>query len=181
MAKGKKDDIRERFRRFVDNLDEKTARHELVMAYMQMERCQRILEGKDVSPVTMMDNGLSSDLELFYMCKKRMEELEQAQRKGGPGLLKVHPAYDRDMFDRIDRDFKTVVRLALDELRKNGSLRFSENAVHWKSCQPLIDRYEREFERRKALISKKEFEKNLSKERSPYYLDEICLIFLNDF
>ena len=72
----KKKSMTQRFRSFIDGLDEQAVRHELLQAYLQMERCQRILEGKETSPVEMMDNGLSSDLELFYMCKKRMMELK---------------------------------------------------------------------------------------------------------
>ena len=40
-----------------------------------MEKCRKVLRGYDVEPVTMMDNGESSDLELFYQCKKTAEEL----------------------------------------------------------------------------------------------------------
>jgi hypothetical protein len=40
-----------------------------------MEKCKNVLKGYDVEPVEMMDNGDSSDLELFYRCKKAAEEL----------------------------------------------------------------------------------------------------------
>lgn len=165
--------MRERFRRFVDNLDEKTARRELVRAYMQMERCQRILEGDDVSPVTMMDNGLSSDLELFYMCKKRMEELkdqpEKCDRRKTSGMT------DYDMANRISTPLTDYVQRVLDDIKEKCSVRERAAAGARPSVQPLIDRYERE------LVRKKELERTRSKERSPYYLDEICLIFLNGF
>lgn len=56
---------------FVASLSEKEAREQLSLAYQQMELCMRVLNGeKGVDPVTMKDNGLSSDLELFYKCKK---------------------------------------------------------------------------------------------------------------
>ena len=56
---------------FVASLSEKEAREQLSLAYQQMELCMRVLNGeKGIDPVTMKDNGLSSDLELFYKCKK---------------------------------------------------------------------------------------------------------------
>ena len=70
---------KEKFRAFVNTLSEKEARKELVLAYLQMERCQQVLEGEDVKPVTMKENGLDSDLELFYMCKKKYLESVESQ------------------------------------------------------------------------------------------------------
>ena len=64
------------FRKFVDSLTEEQVREQLVLAYLQMEHCNRILHGADVSPVSMLDNGMSTDLELFYECKKVREELD---------------------------------------------------------------------------------------------------------
>ena len=56
---------------FVASLSEKEAREQLSLAYQQMERCLEALKGnKVVEPVAMRDNGLSSDLELFYKCKQ---------------------------------------------------------------------------------------------------------------
>lgn len=56
---------------FVASLSEKEAREQLSLAYQQMELCIEMLNGKQgVKPVIMKDNGLSSDLELFYHCKK---------------------------------------------------------------------------------------------------------------
>lgn len=56
---------------FIASLSEKEAREQLSLAYQQMELCMRVLDGeKGIDPVTMKDNGLSSDLELFYKCKK---------------------------------------------------------------------------------------------------------------
>lgn len=56
---------------FIASLSEKEAREQLSLAYQQMELCMRVLNGeKGIDPVTMKDNGLSSDLELFYKCKK---------------------------------------------------------------------------------------------------------------
>jgi len=62
---------------FVASLSEKEAREQLSLAYQQMERCMEVLNGKkDVEPVAMKDNGLSSDLELFYQCKKAADLLK---------------------------------------------------------------------------------------------------------
>lgn len=56
---------------FVASLSEKEAREQLSLAFQQMELCMEVLNGKKgVEPVVMKDNGLSSDLELFYKCKK---------------------------------------------------------------------------------------------------------------
>lgn len=62
---------------FIASLSEKEAREQLSLAYQQMELCMRVLNGeKGIDPVTMKDNGLSSDLELFYKCKKVADFLE---------------------------------------------------------------------------------------------------------
>lgn len=68
--------VNKTIRAFVAGLSEEDARRELTLAYMQMERCQDVLRGKDVEPLKMKDNGLSSDLELFYLCRKSAEELD---------------------------------------------------------------------------------------------------------
>lgn len=67
--------LRKRFTAFVNQLTPDQCREQLVLAYLQMEKCQNVLKGYDVEPVEMMDNGDSSDLELFYQCKKAAEEL----------------------------------------------------------------------------------------------------------
>ena len=67
--------LREKFSTFVNQLSPDQVREQLILSYLQMERCQQVLQGEDVEPVVMMDNGESSDLELFYRCKKAAEEL----------------------------------------------------------------------------------------------------------
>lgn len=67
--------LREKFSTFVNQLSPDQVREQLILSYLQMERCQQVLQGEDVEPVVMMDNGESSDLELFYRCKKVSEEL----------------------------------------------------------------------------------------------------------
>ena len=67
--------LREKFSTFVNQLSPDQVREQLILSYLQMERCQQVLRGEKVEPVAMMDNGLSSDLELFYLCKKVAEEL----------------------------------------------------------------------------------------------------------
>lgn len=56
---------------FVASLSEKEVREQLSLAYQQMELCLDVLNGKKgIKPIVMKDNGLSSDLELFYKCKE---------------------------------------------------------------------------------------------------------------
>lgn len=73
MSKTKK--LRKKFTAFASQLSPDECREQLVLAYLQMEKCLQVLRGEDVEPVSMMDNGESSDLELFYRCKKAAEEL----------------------------------------------------------------------------------------------------------
>ena len=73
MSKLKK--LKKRLTAFASQLTPDECREQLVLSYLQMERCQQVLRGEDVEPVTQMDNGESSDLELFYLCKKVREEL----------------------------------------------------------------------------------------------------------
>jgi len=72
---------RRALRRFVGSLTEREAREELYLAYLQMERCRQVLEGEDVRPVTMRENGLDSDLELYYACRRIREELDGVPRQ----------------------------------------------------------------------------------------------------
>lgn len=74
MGKNKK--LRKKLTEFVRSLTLNDVRGQLVLAYLQMEKCQQVLRGEDVEPVAMKDNGMSSDLELFYLCKKVREELD---------------------------------------------------------------------------------------------------------
>lgn len=72
---GRNKTLRKKINAFINQLTPDEIREQLVLAYMQMERCNQVLRGESVEPVPMMDNGLSSDLELFYSCKKTAEEL----------------------------------------------------------------------------------------------------------
>ena len=74
MANKKK--LRKKFTEFVNRMSDDEVRKQLVLAYLQMEKCQQVLRGENVEPVEMKDNGMSSDLELFYLCKKVREELD---------------------------------------------------------------------------------------------------------
>lgn len=69
-----RDEMKETIEKFVDSLTPEEIKEQLKLAYIQMERCKQVLNGADVEPVEMKDNGLSSDLELFYSCKKRAAE-----------------------------------------------------------------------------------------------------------
>lgn len=72
---GKIGKLRKKFTAFVNQLSPDQVREQLVLAYLQMEQSQRVLRGEDVEPLTMLDNGECSDLELFYRCKKAAMEL----------------------------------------------------------------------------------------------------------
>lgn len=72
---GKIGKLRKKFTAFVNQLSPDQVREQLVLAYLQMEQSQRVLQGEDVEPLTMLDNGECSDLELFYRCKKVADEL----------------------------------------------------------------------------------------------------------
>lgn len=68
--------IEDRIINYVCNLSEQEVRAQLFLCYCQMERCIRLLHGdKKVKPVEMTDNGLSTDLELFYTCKRVVDGL----------------------------------------------------------------------------------------------------------
>lgn len=63
--------IEDRLSNYVYDLSEQEVRRQLLLCYCQMERCISLLHGdKKVKPVEMDDNGLSTDLELFYTCKR---------------------------------------------------------------------------------------------------------------
>ena len=81
MAMGK--GLKKRFAGFVGRMSEQEVREQLVLAYLQMERCNMVLRGEHVEPVGMLDNGNSSDLELFYTCKKVREELDLLRHEHG--------------------------------------------------------------------------------------------------
>lgn len=82
---GKIGKLRKKFAAFVNQLSPDQVREQLILAYLQMEQCQRVLRGEDVEPVTMLDNGESSDLELFYQCKKAAEELSYLNKMAHDG------------------------------------------------------------------------------------------------
>ena len=72
----KKDEFKKKMRAFVSGLSEEEVRRQLYFAYLQMEKCRKVLKGDNVQPVDMLDNGESTDLELFYTCVKVRDELE---------------------------------------------------------------------------------------------------------
>jgi len=90
-------ELKKKFEKFVNAMTEEEVRKELVLAYLQMERCQQVLRGEDVKPVTMRDNGESSDLELFYRCKKCAEEL----------------AYLKNMASKSKKDITKLIKNAI--------------------------------------------------------------------
>lgn len=100
MSKNKK--LKKRFTAFVNQLSPDQVREQLVLAYLQMERCQQVLQGYAVKPVTMKDNGVSSDLELFYRCKKAAEELAYLNKMvHGGKKVRVIDIFDFETFLRF--------------------------------------------------------------------------------
>ena len=81
MSKTKK--LAKKFSAFVEQMTANECRKQLVLAYIQMEKCMQVLRGEDVKPVAMKDNGESSELELFYMWKKVAEELSTQEQENG--------------------------------------------------------------------------------------------------
>lgn len=69
------EELKEKITALVNQLSPDEVREHLVLAYLQMDRCQQVLKGCDVEPI-MIDNGGEIDLELFYRCKKVRKELE---------------------------------------------------------------------------------------------------------
>lgn len=107
MSKTKK--LKKKFAAFVSQLTPDECREQLVLAYLQMEKCLQVLRGEDVEPVAMMDNGESSDLELFYMCKKVREELDylnQAEKKSKGKSITIGVDVDCSEAIKHFKDFK---------------------------------------------------------------------------
>ena len=96
---GKIGKLRKKFTAFVNQLSPDQVREQLVLAYLQMEQTQRVLRGENVEPLTMLDNGESSDLELFYRCKKAAEEL----------------SYLNEMASKPDKSIKFGVEINVEE------------------------------------------------------------------
>lgn len=92
--------LREKFSTFVNQLSPDQVREQLILSYLQMERCQQVLQGEDVEPVVMMDNGESSDLELFYRCKKVSEELSYLN---GVISEKRHELFNKGIYDKKNK------------------------------------------------------------------------------
>jgi hypothetical protein len=101
--------LKKRFTAFVNQLTPDQVREQLILSYLQMETCKNALKDYDVEPVEMMDNGESSDLELFYMCKKVREELNYLnQKESKPQGKRITIGVDVDYSEAIKqiKDFK---------------------------------------------------------------------------
>lgn len=110
MSKFRK--IKKKLSQFVNQLTPDQVREQLVLAYLQMERCKQVLRGADVEPVAMLDNGECSDLELFYLCKKLREELDlNNQKEKKPKGESITIGVDVDCSDAIKhlKDFKKSI------------------------------------------------------------------------
>lgn len=110
MSKTKK--LGKKFLAFVNQLSPDECRKQLVLAYIQMEKCMQVLRGEDVKPVAMKDNGESSDLELFYMCKKVAEELSTQEQENGTISMTVGFACD-DAIEKCRRLRERLIRKSI--------------------------------------------------------------------
>jgi hypothetical protein len=109
--------LRKRFTAFVNQLTPDQCREQLVLAYLQMEKCKNVLKGYKVEPVEMMDNGDSSDLELFYRCKKAAAELGYLNKM-------VH---DGKKVGAIEFEVKVDTNLAILSLKDEEFRRVSDS------------------------------------------------------
>jgi hypothetical protein len=128
--------IKRKLRKFVSSLSEKDAREQLYLAYLQMERCRQLLDGEDVEPVTMIENGLDSDLELFYMIKKMMKERSDKVSKNDGLHFPKDVIADIERIERIAAAEKKLnkaadrfFRMAADEMQRVLSSGFSFEPV----------------------------------------------------
>lgn len=130
---GSKKKIRKKFTEFVNRMSDDEVRKQLVLAYLQMEKCQQVLRGEDVEPVAMKDNGESSDLELFYRCKKAAEEL----------------AY----LNKMVHDGKKVGTICFVAELPMMDLRFdtgNPNSVKWPFVETILAEYENEHAKKNS-------------------------------
>jgi hypothetical protein len=114
--------LRKKFAAFASQLTPDECREQLVLAYLQMERCSQVLRGEDVEPVSMKDNGESSDLELFYRCKKVSEELgylNQAEKKFKGKTITINVDVDYSEAIKRIKDFKKEIEKSQIEAKKH--------------------------------------------------------------
>lgn len=131
MSKIKK--LKKKFTAFASQLSPDECREQLALAYLQMEKCMQVLRGADVEPVSMMDNGESSDLELFYRCKKAAEEL----------------AY----LNKMVHDGKKVGTICFVAELPMMNLRFdtgNPNSVKWPFVETILAEYENEYAKKSS-------------------------------
>lgn len=130
MSKFRK--IKKKLSQFVNQLTPDQVREQLVLAYLQMERCKQVLRGADVEPVAMLDNGECSDLELFYLCKKLREELDlNNQNEKKPKGESITIGVDFDCSDAIKhlKDFKKSIDSFRSRLPRIKSRKLTDGFV----------------------------------------------------
>lgn len=114
--------LRKKFTAFVNQLSPDQVREQLILAYLQMEQCQRVLRGVDVEPVEMLDNGESSDLELFYQCKKTAEELSYLNEISSKPDKTIKFGVDVDCSEAINQ-----IKKFYEQLTKIGKAAHDKN------------------------------------------------------
>lgn len=126
-------ELRNRFTQFVSQLSPDEVREQLVLAYLQMEKCMQVLRGADVEPVSMMDNGESSDLELFYRCKKAAEELAYLNKMLHEG--------------KSVGTIRFVAELPMMDLSFDTG---NPNSVKWPFVETILAEYENEYAKKSS-------------------------------
>lgn len=142
MSKTKK--LRKKFTAFASQLSPDECREQLVLAYLQMEKCLQVLRGEDVEPVAMKDNGESSDLELFYMCKKVREELDYLNDDDLDEDNVIQIAFTanspQEMIGKLEdfaKDPKAFIEM-LKKSRSDGGYKYSNGDEVWYVYEDLV-------------------------------------------
>ena len=145
---GKIGKLRKKFTAFVNQLTPEEVREQLVLAYLQMEQCQRVLRGDAVEPITMMDNGESSDLELFYRCKKMSEEcayLNQMVHDGKKvGSLEFEVKIDANpaiqSFKELKKEFEKMAESMKPRVLREGTEVYflSKGRIHKSRVKEVV-------------------------------------------
>ena len=122
--------LKKKFTAFTSQLTPDECREQLVLAYLQMEKCMQVLRGADVEPISMMDNGESSDLELFYMCKKVREELDYlTENEGKQDDKKITIGVDVDCSEAIKFPRPDVYVMKVDLQKYFPPIHFDARAL----------------------------------------------------
>lgn len=151
--------LKKDFTKFVSQLSPDEVREQLVLAYLQMEKCQEVLKGNDVEPEKMMDNGESSDLELFYRCKKNAKELAYLNqsvdegRKGVPFEYNVKldlPKLKKAIEEKIVSEWEQRLQKNMESLISTIKMPNEITSPKWAYIEDILAEYEKAFAKLKS-------------------------------